>query len=1185
MAKSIILESAIDPHHGERRDIFLYKGQVDGAPAVIKIFRAQQDYLPFKSRFEREKLVLQAMQGSPYFCQLLGAGYATEGEIQHGPEIPALNTFGWYLIQERFEAESLHNLIAQEGLRWKARPLAKRASLLLEVIRGVAELHDSSWIHRDIKVGNVLAREISGEWQVKIIDFETAKIVGEARAEEDLTRRMITTQRTASPEHANPEIDLTIASDIFSIGVEAVRILTGESAMSTHHSDKKAVASELALLAKHGLPKEWIDIIAPCLNLDPAKRYGSLAELIARVENCLEQESHFRLGFAFGDKLQTRKELAEMIRVAKDELNGTVTVVARSGSSLHLYGESNIYECALDPRRPDEVLVVGSVQKLIPEYESRRLRQGIKCRLSSELHLREGDVPKGVYSTADFINHLRSVRERQEKRKIYLRNQRQKVKWWLRLADLSIKSLQGAAAISAFKDARLSGDLVEMTLIQPEGFSVGCELRLEGTTSSQRLGRLVRISKDRATIQISNPIKAVQAEGKIKIDQHFELLPWRQIKRVLTRLQNGNVNALLSRLLWEPEAVPAASNIAACEIEGLNPAQRETAGLVLSGAPITVVHGPPGTGKTRMIARIVCEFLRQRPTGRVLISSQTNVALDHALLAIRKALKTAKVKGARIVRTGAVTSLSEELNDLAVEKQESVWRTDVSERVGKWLASQATSKELDDSTDLLAAQQEASRLARELTEIEGLVVTQQGTVTAYRSELEAVAVPQPVFSALTTWLERQPWINQSLESESFSGADENRLQDELRQEANNSVGDNPLDETHHEGLMVWFLALVRLKHALGIREKLRMALSKIGPVDGASAPDEITKKRAKAIAAGKDWKRHLDDAAMSLREDFIQFAAPIVGATCYHAARFEEDRTTDFDLVIVDEAGRANPGELIAPLMCGKQLLLIGDFKQLPPFTDGSIRKEVEDLAKSMKIPKADHVDYSLFHEIFDRINRGCRRQLNEQYRMPSVVCEMISEIFYDGQLVHRGSHEKKTLLLSKQPLIWLDTSREPHRYEKRLGTSFVNEHEAALIRRLIAQHPTSSQIAVLTGYAGQAEMLRRHLSGVGRPIEIETVDSYQGREAEIVIYSCVRSNPQFKIGFLADVRRLNVALSRAQDQLVIVGDSENLTIGADVADATTRENRFPAILAFIKGRQSAGPDSPAIIMAAEQCK
>jgi superfamily I DNA and/or RNA helicase len=188
----------------------------------------------------------------------------------------------------------------------------------------------------------------------------------------------------------------------------------------------------------------------------------------------------------------------------------------------------------------------------------------------------------------------------------------------------------------------------------------------------------------------------------------------------------------------------------------------------------------------------------------------------------------------------------------------------------------------------------------------------------------------------------------------------------------------------------------------------------------------------------------------------------------------------------------------------------------------------------------------------------------------------LIADCFYPEGLEHGVDDLERQLglLLLGSPLRWLDTSEAEAR-EQPIGTSYRNPAEAALIMQRLAKMdraakrqnlPVPPSVGVLTAYLPQEELLRSRLRSKGErrftgiDVSVLTVDAAQGKEFDIVLYSAVRSNPSGNIGFLRDKRRLNVALSRARDGLLIVGDARSLSRAGG-------SNPFIAVKAYFEQR------------------
>jgi superfamily I DNA and/or RNA helicase len=183
----------------------------------------------------------------------------------------------------------------------------------------------------------------------------------------------------------------------------------------------------------------------------------------------------------------------------------------------------------------------------------------------------------------------------------------------------------------------------------------------------------------------------------------------------------------------------------------------------------------------------------------------------------------------------------------------------------------------------------------------------------------------------------------------------------------------------------------------------------------------------------------------------------------------------------------------------------------------------------------------------------GVSRLLTVQYRMHADVMGFSSAEFYGGELVADDSVVGHRLCdlpgvraepLTETPVKFIGTAGAGYDEELDEETdSRFNPQEAALaakyVRRLLDAGVSASDIAVIAPYSAQVRLLRELLAGSG--VEIDSVDGFQGREKEAVVISLVRSNPEGEIGFLADVRRTNVALTRARRKLVVVGDSATL--------------------------------------------
>src|ERR1700716_1360693 len=268
----------------------------------------------------------------------------------------------------------------------------------------------------------------------------------------------------------------------------------------------------------------------------------------------------------------------------------------------------------------------------------------------------------------------------------------------------------------------------------------------------------------------------------------------------------------------------------------------------------------------------------------------------------------------------------------------------------------------------------------------------------------------------------------------------------------------------------------------------------------------------------------------------------LVAGTCNRLAIDSRLRFKVFDWLILDEANKVRSNEALALMPLAKRWVMIGDLKQLPPV--------MEDAAATFQItnPLDEAVrDDSFYGWIWERGPAGARTMLPRQYRMREAIVRVVSDLFYEGKLIHEAPHPPLPLPWPfDRELVWVDTgAQDEYRDAQR---SVANEFEVALckdITSIIRRRVRKAKLAVIAMHASQVSRLVSALKGIVPPDDVESVDAFEGRESDAVILSLVRSNDRAAIGFLNDPNRVNVAISRAKKLLVIVGDSKTVIGGA----------------------------------------
>ncbi|SKB99647.1 AAA domain-containing protein [Dyadobacter psychrophilus] len=267
--------------------------------------------------------------------------------------------------------------------------------------------------------------------------------------------------------------------------------------------------------------------------------------------------------------------------------------------------------------------------------------------------------------------------------------------------------------------------------------------------------------------------------------------------------------------------------------------------------------------------------------------------------------------------------------------------------------------------------------------------------------------------------------------------------------------------------------------------------------------------------------------------------ATLVGANHYTV------RNLRYKTVVIDEAGQALEPACWIPILKAEKVVLAGDHFQLAPTIKSS------EAAKNGLSTTLLEKCVSLHPESVTL--------LEEQYRMNEAIMGYSSKIFYQNKLKANVSVARHLVFPDDAPLAFIDTAGCGFD-EKLEGTSSTNPDEAAFLFKHLTQYASELMhsksfkienfptIAVISPYKEQIGLLKEQLihNAVLQPftdkISVNTIDSFQGQERDIVYISMTRSNPEGEIGFLSDIRRMNVAMTRARKKLVVIGDSATLS-------------------------------------------
>ena len=578
----------------------------------------------------------------------------------------------------------------------------------------------------------------------------------------------------------------------------------------------------------------------------------------------------------------------------------------------------------------------------------------------------------------------------------------------------------------------------------PRSVSVGSLREMRGRAVFVDLpdGRSRRISDD------------IPAQGRLALDPRQVRSDLRRQRSALNAFLNGQmVNPSLGNLIVDPSGTTRAPDQTIDYYQDhLSEDKKETIRKALASNELFLVQGPPGTGKTTVIAEIILQILKRDANARILMSSQSNVAVDHVLSKVAEAAQAASIAPPDMIRLGRLDKVSNEL-----------WTVN-----GR---SETMRKEIQ--SNCMTALEELNRAERNIRANAGMSPTRPTTGQLVEYDADA------------------------------TGAELSRIQ---------NIGKTVRDWT---------------------------------------------------VVAGRT-----DDFRKLIVEQ-----SKVVGATCsYSGARdLEEAR---FEWAIIDEAGRATVPEVLIPIVKAERAIMVGDERQLPPMVEGMMARETDNASYAYRL------ETSLFQSLVEQAEEGGHDHLTSlrtQYRMHPAIGNLIGDVFYEGKLVNGVAEDARPNHgWMPAPVTWLSTSDLSDHRETRQGSSFANRAEVDAIlgqlrdfenMRRARGWDNQVEVGIISGYQGQVEQLNRVIAPddanrwQSLRIEVATVDAFQGRECDVVVYSTVRSNPEGRIGFLVDRRRINVALSRAKDLLVIVGDDRMMRS----ANISGSDNPFERVIDHIE--------------------
>jgi len=331
----------------------------------------------------------------------------------------------------------------------------------------------------------------------------------------------------------------------------------------------------------------------------------------------------------------------------------------------------------------------------------------------------------------------------------------------------------------------------------------------------------------------------------------------------------------------------------------------------------------------------------------------------------------------------------------------------------------------------------------------------------------------------------------------------------------------------------------------------------------------------------KKWQSIAVDTSNYTLKSILLDGVNLVGATCIGINSQHRFAELKFDVSIIDEAGQIQIHNALVPMSVSNKLIMLGDHKQIPPMADPDLVRILKEHGISTHL-----LEKSLFEDMYNRLPESNKSMLDTQYRMPSEIADIISTWFYGGNYKSFSGKSNLTSvlpLLSEHPFLIIDTSNSgTERYERSIsqGEQIVHDNplEASVAAKIVTlldkKGYNLDNVGIIAALKAQVDLIRKELKRGGIPAETTvelaaTLDSYQGQERDVIIYSFGRSSAKEPskngVGFLTELRRLNVAMSRCKKTLIMIGDmkflsereSETDYTGSPILDEDKTEKNF----------------------------
>ena len=661
--------------------------------------------------------------------------------------------------------------------------------------------------------------------------------------------------------------------------------------------------------------------------------------------------------------------------------------------------------------------------------------------------------------------------------------------------------------------------------------------------------------------------------------------------------------------------------------------QKEAIQIALNTPDIAIIQGPPGTGKTTVITAILQRLSEERKEVGNISGNNLLTSFQHD--AVNNALSRIKILGLPAEKYGIKAGMQEEL----VNKN---FKNYMNKVINIYYEENPELKRESEEKELREIYNDyTNRIRESLDEIEikNLIRKLKFFSRKYQltkeilEELERIEDDYRGVSR-TCFVDKSYFYKIPISENMF--VDNGRyFVEKSIEKIEEAIKDKEIQASNFvEELKILKNLLVENKINFSLLKGCKISiLSKLTPVEYPFMDKAFNQKIAEIfekissiinniVRENKNFKeriklKYLDELENNpLRvRDTIREYITTFGATCQQTQGKEilnakrrtlenkinngkfYDETRTYENVLIDEAARSNPPDLLIPMsMAKRRIILVGDHKQLPHLIDENILEYLKDEEKKNggKDVKS-YIEEQIKESMFEYLKKSCEKlekydgikrviMLNRQYRMHPKMGAFVSNHFYEGKLengLEEDKFDNRLKDLERKAFAWFDISNK-YQEKKKNNNSFYRNIEAKEIAKFIYKHIDSEEakgknFGIITFYSSQKDEILKELAneenkaykgqelivikennyaindkyklsneeGINEKIRIGSVDAFQGMEFNFVCLSMVRSNNEKnirkKFGFLTNRNRLCVAMSRQKELLVVFGDSKML--------------------------------------------